>query len=202
MRGLFWRRLFLGIGGLGAQFQCLLFLLVQAQIFGAHAGGMTRALGMLSGGLGRSMPCSIGANHCRLRHMGWEKCGHVLTSRPRESSSVHVLDELLVLFGYPSKSGAALLEGTLPLRYCTSRFARKVPTWRLPVAGKVAGLLTGNGEEAGSACAAPSVHAPGGSMVLGCVHGGGGSDSGEKTQLMRLFRVWKGFNLARVSERG
>ena len=58
---------------------------------------------------------------------------------------------------------------------CTSRFARKVPTWRLPAAGKVAGLLTCEGGEAGSVCAAPSVHAPGDGVVLGCVHGGGGS---------------------------
>ena len=63
------------------------------------------------------------------------------TSRPRETSPVHFFDELLVLFGYPSRSGAALLEGTLPLRYCTARFACKVPTWRLPAVGSVAGLL-------------------------------------------------------------
>ena len=90
-------------------------------------------------------------------------------------SSVHFLDELLVLFGYASGSGAALLEGTLPLRYYTSRFARKVPTWRLPAAGEVASLLPGEGGEAGSVCAAPSVHAPSDGMLLGCVHGGGGS---------------------------
>ena len=32
-----------------------------------------------------SIPCDVGANHRRLRHIGWEKCGHGLTSRPRES---------------------------------------------------------------------------------------------------------------------
>ena len=36
---------------------------------------------MLPGGLGRFVPCSSGANHCRLRHIGWEKCGHGVTSR-------------------------------------------------------------------------------------------------------------------------
>ena len=36
-------------------------------------GAMMRALCMLPGGLGRFVPCSIGANHCRLRHLGWEK---------------------------------------------------------------------------------------------------------------------------------
>ena len=63
------------------------------------------------------MPCSIGANHCWLWHVGCEKCGHGPTSRPRESASEGLLNELLVLFGYPSGSAAALLGGELPLRY-------------------------------------------------------------------------------------
>ena len=50
-------------------------------------GALMRSLCLLSGGLGRFLPCSIGADHCRLRHIGLEKCGHGLTSRPRESSS-------------------------------------------------------------------------------------------------------------------
>ena len=37
-----------------------------------------RALCALPGGIGRFLPCRIGANHCRLRHTGWEKCGHGL----------------------------------------------------------------------------------------------------------------------------
>ena len=45
-----------------------------------------RSLCLLPGGLGRFVPCSIGANHCRLRHLGWERCCHGLTSRPRESA--------------------------------------------------------------------------------------------------------------------
>ena len=65
-------------------------------------GAMMRSLCLLPGGLGRFVPCSTGANHCRLRHVGWERCGHgLLTSRPRESSSVPFLNELLRLFGYP-----------------------------------------------------------------------------------------------------
>ena len=40
--------------------------------------GMLRALGTLPGELGRFVPCSVGANHCRPRHLGWEKCGHGL----------------------------------------------------------------------------------------------------------------------------
>ena len=91
-----------------------------------------RSLCLLPGGLGRFVTCSIGANHCRLRHTGWEKCGHGLTSRPRESASVHFLDELLGLFRCPPGSGRATLAGTLPLRYCAARFACRTSTWRLP----------------------------------------------------------------------
>ena len=48
-----------------------------------------RSLCLLPGGLRRFVPSSIGVNHCRLRHIGWEKCSHGLTSRPRESASLH-----------------------------------------------------------------------------------------------------------------
>ena len=89
-----------------------------------------------------SPPCAISANHSRSRHIGWVKSGHGLTSRPRETSNVKFLDELLFLFGYPPGSGVALLRGSLPLRYCTTRFAHKVPTWSLPAPGGVA-LLVG-----------------------------------------------------------
>ena len=100
-----------------------------------------RSLCLLPGGLRRFVPCSIGANHCRLRHIGWEKCGHGLTSRPRESASELFLNELLSLFRYPSRSGRALLNGTLPLRYCAVRFAHSTPTWRIPVSGQVSRLI-------------------------------------------------------------
>ena len=36
-------------------------------------GAMLRALRFLPGGLGRFIPCRIGANHCRLRAIGWER---------------------------------------------------------------------------------------------------------------------------------
>ena len=93
-------------------------------------------------GLGWFVPCSLGANHRRLRHTGWEKCGHGLTSRPRESAWEGFGDELLVLFGYPSGSAMALLGGELPLRYCSGKFACRVPTWGLPACGHVRGLVT------------------------------------------------------------
>ena len=109
-------------------------------------GAMMRSLCMLPGGLRRFVPCSIGANHCRFRHIGWEKCGHGLTSRPRESASELFLDELLSLFRYPSGSGRALLAGTLPLRCYAARFACRTPTWRLPVSGHVVDLVTADCE--------------------------------------------------------
>ena len=93
-------------------------------------------------GLRRFVPCFIGANHCSLRHIGWEKSDHGLTSRPRESAPELFLNELLGLFRYPVGSGRALLAGTLPLRYCAARFACSVPTRRLPVSGHVACLVT------------------------------------------------------------
>ena len=49
-------------------------------------GSVIRALRGMPGGLARFLPCGIGAHHCRLRHLGWEKCGHGLTSRPKETS--------------------------------------------------------------------------------------------------------------------
>ena len=57
-------------------------------------GVLMRSLCLLPGGLGRFVPCSTGANHCRLRHVGWEKWGHGLTSWPRESASEPFLNEL------------------------------------------------------------------------------------------------------------
>ena len=66
---------------------------------------MLRALCALLGGLGRFLLCGIGANHSRLRHIGWDNSGHGLTSQPRETSNVKFLDELLFLFGYPPGSG-------------------------------------------------------------------------------------------------
>ena len=57
-------------------------------------------------------------------------------------ASAPFLDQLLSLFHYPSGSSAALLDGTLPLRYCSVKFAAEVPFWVPPVPGHVFGLLT------------------------------------------------------------
>ena len=55
----------------------------------------------------------------------------------------------LSLFRYPPRSGRALLNGTLPLRYCAARFAYSTPTWRLPVSGQVRGLVAAYPDTAG-----------------------------------------------------
>ena len=52
------------------------------------------------------------------------------------------MGQLLLLFQYPPRSSRALLDGALPLRYCSARFARKTPFWTLPIPGQVAGLVT------------------------------------------------------------
>ena len=143
-------------------------------------GAIFRALRLLPGGLGRFLPGGIGANHCRLRHIGWSKSCHGLTSRPRETSSVGFLDELLVLFGYSAASGSDLLAGTLPLRYFSESFARKVPTWRLPVRGSIASFLASGRLVRGGPCA------------LSAALGGAGvrlaSESGGGVKRVRLFR--------------
>ena len=139
MRGFSLRRLFLGVRGLIAQFQCRLFLLVQALIFGdiasflVWAGFFLVLLVPITAGYG----ISVGLNLVMAS-----------PSRPRETSGNRFLDELLFLFGYPPGSEGALLRGTLHLRYCTSRFAHKVPTWSLPVSGGVA-LLVSSGHGGG-----------------------------------------------------
>ena len=105
-------------------------------------GAMIRALSGLPGGLGRFLPCRLGANHCRLRSIGWERCGHGLTSRPLEASDAGFLDDLFFLFGYPVGSGQLLVDGSLRMRYCCANFScRKPTTWGLPRSGGVAALV-------------------------------------------------------------
>ena len=52
------------------------------------------------------------------------------------------MNRLLILFGCPNGSAAALLAGFLPLRYCSARLACRFPTWRLPDRGHVCELVT------------------------------------------------------------
>ena len=163
MKGCLWRRLNLGI------FVLTVPISVSVVPFGPgidiwrscrFIGALMRSLCLLPGGLGRFVSCSVGTDHCRLRHIGREKCGHGLTSGPRESASEPFFNELLGLFQYPPGSGRALLAGTLPLRYCAARFACRTPTWRLPVFGHVPDLVTAVVGVAGEAvvdCAANEV---------------------------------------------
>ena len=51
-------------------------------------------------------------------------------------------EHLLMFFHYSSRSSGALLAGTLPLRYCSFRFASRTPFVVLPVPGHVSGLVT------------------------------------------------------------
>ena len=63
-------------------------------------GGKFRALTDMLGGMGRFLPCKVGGNHCRLRHIGWERCGQSLTSRPREAAEPRASGPLLLLLVY------------------------------------------------------------------------------------------------------
>ena len=112
-------------------------------------GSLIRFLALLPGGLIRFLPCRIGANHCILRHLGWEKCGHGLTSRPRETSHPGFLDSLFEVFGYPEGSGGLLLSGELPLWFCSGNFALRKPSWSLPDCGWVQALLSERGPDLG-----------------------------------------------------
>ena len=44
-------------------------------------GALFRALRAMPGGIGRFILCDVGAEHCRLRHIGWEKNGHRLNRK-------------------------------------------------------------------------------------------------------------------------
>ena len=80
------KRLSLSIVGLDDQFS------VSAAVLGPgadiwklcqHLGSMVRAMRELPRSIGRFLPGWIGADHGRLGHVVWEKCGHGLTCRPR-----------------------------------------------------------------------------------------------------------------------
>ena len=109
----------------------------------ALLGALMRSLRLLPGGPGRFVPCSIGAGHCRLRHVGWKRCCRGLTSRTRESASGAFLDQLLLLFQYPSKSSRAPAcwdTSSSVLFYLVCSWGSFF--WILPVPGHVAGLIT------------------------------------------------------------
>ena len=138
MKGFEWSFLFLNTGGRGVLFQCRLLLFAPMLILGIlcqYLATMMRALCRLHGGIERFIPGRIGANHSRLRHVGWQKCCHGLSCRPLDTAGEGFLDELLSLLGYPGCSGAALLGGSLRLKYQSFSFAYRKPTWRIPLHG-------------------------------------------------------------------
>ena len=90
---------------------------------------LIRALGHLPGGLSRFIPCQAGAHHARLLHLGWGRYGHGLTSRPRESCDHQFLTPLLKFFGYPDGAVTELFAGTLKLRYSSTPFSMRFPSW-------------------------------------------------------------------------
>ena len=62
-----------------------------------------------------------------------------------------------------------MLAGTLPLRYCTARFASRISTWQLPVAGHAASLVTASIEvpcALGIEVSCRRVHCVGGSGLV------------------------------------
>ena len=96
---------------------------------------LIRALGKLPGGLGRFLPCQVGSHLSRLRHLGWNQCSHGLSSGPLESCDHLCLSAICGVLGYPRGSAAELLDGVLKLRYCTTPFSNRFPTWSLPPVG-------------------------------------------------------------------
>ena len=88
-----------------------------------------RALGHLSGGLARFIPCQLSAHYARLSHLGWERYGHGLSSRPPESCDHQFLTPRLDFFGFPDGAATEFFNGTLMLRYSSTPFSKKFPSW-------------------------------------------------------------------------
>ena len=65
-------------------------------------------------------------------HVGWCHCGHGVSSRPRESCDLSLLTPLLDFFGHPDGAATGLFSGTLKLRYSSSPFSGKFPSWPVP----------------------------------------------------------------------
>ena len=90
-----------------------------------------RALGHLPRGLARFIPCQPSAHFATLSHLDWGRYGHGLSSRPRESCDHQILAPLLDFFGYPDGAATELFNGTLKLRYSSTPFSKKFPSWSI-----------------------------------------------------------------------
>ena len=147
-----------------------------------------RSLRDLPRGIHRFLPCDIGGNH-----------GHVLTSRPRGTSSRVMFGELLSLLGCPLHSGDAVLGGRLSLRYCMRRFGARVPSWRLPLQGAVGGLVTRSDKDAGmvgipgaASGPAPACDVSGGAGGCWVERAGGSCQKDSKLQVFSRFGKHQG----------
>ena len=91
-------------------------------------GSLLGAWGSLPGGFG------IGRNHCRFGHIGWrEKWAWTLVQAQGDFCRFFIWMSCYVFFfRHPASSGAALLAGTLLLRYCIAGYGARIPTWSLP----------------------------------------------------------------------
>ena len=116
------------------------------------------ALGHLAGGLARFIPCQPSAHYARLSQKGWGRYGHGLSSRPRESCDHQFLTLLLHFFGDPDGAATELFNGTLKLRYSSTPFSKKFPSWSV---SDLPGYLPMVGPGPG-----PSVHFPDHDPVL------------------------------------
>ena len=145
VKGQFWKRLFLGAVERVAQFQSrLFFFLVQALIFCDLVGILVRCFVLLlvclavfvgsflviwvliTAGFG-----TLGGRSVDMALLPG------LVSRARKVFQMSYWFYLVILL-------ALLLHcwvGSLPLRYCSGRFACRVPTWGLPARGHVQGLV-------------------------------------------------------------
>ena len=110
-----------------------------------YFGRMMRALCHFPGGLGRFIPGRIGTTIVGCVTL----VGKNVAMDLLETSDEGFFSDLLSLIWYPSGSGAALLSGTLKLKYHTVPFACKKPTWKLPSGGGVTHILTTGGEDIG-----------------------------------------------------
>ena len=99
----------------GCQFVCSLF----------------RSLNRLPGGFAKFIPCQPSAHYARSVHVGWTQCGHGLSSRPQESCDILLMHPLLSFFWYPDGAASELYHGRLKLRYISTPFSRRTPTWSL-----------------------------------------------------------------------
>ena len=100
---------------------------------------LVRALAKLPGGLGRFLPCRLGSQMSRLRHLGWNQCSHGLTSWPSESCH-HQCLKAVRFWDILRGSALELLDGTLKLRHCTTLFSMRFHPWSL------AGIGNGGGQ--------------------------------------------------------